>query len=426
MNLRNVQRSTFNIQHPTSNFQMNKLCTATLAALLAAGASPASTRASTFADDVAFLQAHTPLIVLSDRSGNSRVAVSPAWQGRVMTSSAGGDAGLSYGWINRELISSGKLQPHINVFGGEDRFWVGPEGGQFSIFFAPGAKFELSDWFTPAAIDTMPYTVARQTRSAATFRAAFSLTNYSGTHFDVSVRREVKVLPAATAWKKLGLTPTAGVSLVAYESENQLRNAGSAAWQPSTGLLSVWILGMYNPGPQTTIVVPIKAGSEAELGTKVTSDYFGSVPPERLVVKDNVIYFSGDGTFRSKIGINPRRSKSVLGSYDAANHVLTVVQFSQPAGVTDYVNSLWKLQEHPFGGDAANSYNDGPPSPGAKPLGPFYEIESSSPAAALKPGASVTHVHRTLHLSGPEEALDGIARAVFGVSLQEIQSALPK
>jgi hypothetical protein len=26
--------------------------------------------------------------------------------------------------------------PHINVFGGEDRFWLGPEGGQFSIFFA--------------------------------------------------------------------------------------------------------------------------------------------------------------------------------------------------------------------------------------------------------------------------------------------------
>ena len=24
-----------------------------------------------------------------------------------------------------------------------------------------------------------------------------------------------------------------------------------------------------------------------------------------------------------------------------------------------------------FSGDAANSYNDGPPAPGAKPLGPF-------------------------------------------------------
>jgi hypothetical protein len=109
-----------------------------------------------------------------------------------------------------------------------------------------------------------------------------------------------------------------------------------------------------------------------------------------------------------------------LGSYDAANHVLTIVQFTQPEGVTDYVNSLWKLQDKPFGGDAANSYNDGPPTPGAKPLGPFYELESSSPAAALAPGKSLAHVHRTIHLSGAESALDSVAKAVLGVSLAEI------
>ncbi len=151
------------------------------------------------------------------------------------------------------------------------------------------------------------------------------------------------------------------MSLVAYESDNQITNAGQNAWKKETGLLSIWILGMFNPSPSATIVVPIHAGPEAELGVKVTSDYFGSIPPERLVVKDNVIYFAADGKYRSKIGISPKRSKAVLGSYDADNQVLTIVQFSQPAGVTDYVNSLWKLQDNPYGGDAANSYNDGPP-----------------------------------------------------------------
>ena len=189
-------------------------------------------------------------------------------------------------------------------------------------------------------------------------------------------------------------------------------------------LLSVWILGMYNPSPSTTIVVPIKPGPESELGTKVTSDYFGAVPPQRLVVKDNVIYFSGDGKFRSKIGINPKRSKGVLGSYDSENKVLTIVQFSQPAGVTEYVNSLWKLQDDPYGGDAANSYNDGPATPGAKPMGPFYEIESSSPAAALAPGQSLTHIHRTLHLTGDEPSLDKLSKAVLGISLSEIGAGL--
>lgn len=381
-------------------------------------------RAGSFGDDVAFLKKHTEILVLSDRKGAAKVALSPAWQGRVMTSTAGDDAGLSFGWINRELIASGKIQPHINVFGGEDRFWLGPEGGQYSIFFAKGAKFEFADWQTPPVIDTLPFQLASASKTKAKFAAAFALTNYSGTRFDVAVNREVRLLTASAAWKKLGVKPADGVSLVAFETDSRIKNAGKNAWKKETGLLSVWILGMYNPSPATTIVVPIKPGPESQLGVKVTSDYFGTIPPDRLVVKDEVIYFSADGKYRSKIGINPMRSKAILGSYDADNKVLTVVQFSQPAGVTDYVNSLWKLQDNPYAGDAANSYNDGPASPGAKPMGPFYELESSSPAAALAPGKSLSHVHRTIHLSGAESALDGVARATLGVSLADIKAGL--
>jgi hypothetical protein len=343
-----------------------------------------------------------------------------------MTSSADGDPGYSFGWINRELIASGKVQPHINARGGEDRFWLGPEGGQFSIFFAKGAPFDLEHWFTPAPIDTLPYQVVSQSFDKAAFTASFSLTNYSGTRFDLKVNRQVRILGSAEAWAKLGSKPNSDVKLVAYETDNEIANAGKAPWTKETGLLSIWILGMFNPSPETTIVVPIRKGPESERGAKVTSDYFGQVPAERLVVKNDIIYFSGDGKFRSKIGVSPRRSTGVLGSYDAENKVLTVVQFNQPTNVTDYVNSLWKLQDNPFSGDAANSYNDGPPAPGAKPLGPFYELESSSPAIRLDPGISLIHLHRTIHLTGAESDLDPIARAVFGVSLQEIKSALPK
>ena len=381
--------------------------------------------AASFGDDLRFLKQHTEVVVLSDRAGESQIVVSPVWQGRVLTSTAAGDSGASFGWINHDLIASGKFQPHISVFGGEDRFWIGPEGGQFSLFFAPGAPFDLDHWFTPAPIDTMPYKVSRQTKNEVDFQAQFSLTNYSGTAFNVKVDRRVKLLSPRAAWRDLGLKPLDGVHSVAYESVNTIRNAGTEPWTKTSGLLSIWILGQFNPSPTTTIVVPIKAGSEAELGPKLTSNYFGDVPPDRLVVKENTIFFSADGRFRSKIGINPKRSKSVLGSYDAANQVLTIVQFSQPPGVTDYVNSLWKIQEHPFAGDAANSYNDGPPSPGAKQLGPFYEMESSSPAAALAPGASMAHTHRTIHLSGSKASLEAVAQSVLGVSLSEIEQALP-
>jgi hypothetical protein len=68
-----------------------------------------------------------------------------------------------------------------------------------------------------------------------------------------------------------------------------------------------------------------------------------------------------------------------------------------------------------------NSYNDGPAAPGAKPLGPFYELESSSPAAALAPGEALAHVHTTMHFQGPDKALDAIARRVLGVGLEEIE-----
>jgi len=386
--------------------------------------SATATHAATFGDDVAFLSKHTDVIVLHGAGSGARAALVPAWQGRVMTSTADGDGGLSYGWINRELIGSGRLLPHMNAFGGEDRFWMGPEGGQFSIFFAKGVAFEFANWFTPAIFDTLPFEVLRRSDDSAVFGAKFGLTNYSGTSFEVEVERTVRLIEPASVWSQLGVAPAEDVSLVAFVTENRITNAGAAAWRKETGLLSVWILGMFNPSPSTTIVVPIKAGPEATLGVKVTSDYFGEVPPERLVVRDEVVFFAGDGRYRSKIGINPARSKALLGSYDAEHNVLTLVLFSQPEGATDYVNSLWKLQDNPYGGDAANSYNDGPPEPGAKPMGPFYELESSSPAAALEPGDSLTHSHRTIHLSGPSAALDRIARATLGVSLAEIQDAL--
>jgi len=394
--------------------------------MIAATGIPQISSAANFGDDIAFLNSHTDVIVLSNKESSAKVAVVPAWQGRVMTSSADGDSGQSFGWINRELIASGKTQPHINARGGEDRFWLGPEGGQFSIFFARNAPFDLEHWYTPPAIDTMPYQLVNQSMNKAKFTALFALTNYSGTRLELKVNREVRLLGLTEAWASLGAKPNASLKLAAYETDNQITNTGHQPWKKATGLLSIWILGMFNPSPNTTIVVPLRKGPESELGTKVTSDYFGEVPKERLVVKEDIVFFSGDGKFRSKIGINPKRSKAVLGSYDADHHVLTIVQFSQPENARDYVNSLWKIQEKPYSGDATNSYNDGPPAPGAKPLGPFYELESSSPAKELKPGQSLAHLHRTIHLTGAEADLDPIAHTLFGVSLAEIKSALPR
>ncbi len=392
-------------------------------AALAASLFPPALSAATFGDDVAFLRQHQQVIELTDASGQARMAVVPGWQGRIMTSTAGGSGGDSYGWVNRELIASGRTAPHINVFGGEDRFWLGPEGGQFSIFFAQGSTFDLAHWFTPAAIDTEPFEVVSQSADRVLCRRVIRLSNYSGTRFEVEVSRELRLLNAADTMTALGLALPKGVAAVAFESANTIRNAGRQAWQKDSGLLSIWILGMFNASPAATVVVPYEAGPEAERGPVVNDAYFGKVPADRLVVKDGSVFFRGDANYRSKIGFSPRRAKSLLGSYDAASHTLTLVHFTLPAASTDYVNSMWQVQEHPFAGDVVNSYNDGPLPSGAQSLGRFFELETSSPALALAPGAAATHVHQTIHLQGAEAALDAIARTALGVGLDEIKNA---
>jgi len=380
----------------------------------------------TFGQDLSFLKKHTDVVIIEDKSGNSLVAVLPTLQGRAMTSTAEGMDGLSFGWINRELIASGEIAEHINVYGGEDRFWIGPEGGQFSIFFKKDVPFDLEHWFTPAPIDTEPFKVVSHFQNRALLQKDMQLENYSDTIFNLRVNREVRVLERDEALEALGITLAKTVKMVAFESNNTMTNTGTKAWEKETGLLSIWILGMFNPSPATTIVVPFNAGTEDELGPIVNDAYFGKVPANRLVVKDDVLFFSGDGQYRSKIGLSPQRARPIAGSYDAVNKVLTIVQYNKPQIAADYVNSMWELQAEPYKGDVVNSYNDGPSEPGAKPLGPFYELETSSPAAVLKPGEAILHIHRTYHLQGPEADLDMIAKATLGVTIAEIKSAFPK
>jgi hypothetical protein len=374
-----------------------------------------------FGDDLDFLAKHLDVLLLTDDA--AKVVVAPAYQGRVMTSTFGGLKGPSLGWVNYDLIASGEIKPHINVFGGEDRFWLGPEGGQFAIFFEKGDSFDLDDWQTPPLIDTEPYPVVQSDSRSVTFLKEATLSNYSGTRFDLRIERIVRLIERKKVEALLGLALNDGVKMVAYESENILTNTGKAPWTKEGGLLSIWILGMYKHSSSMTVVVPYKQGPETELGPVVNDAYFGKVPADRLQLGKKAIFFKGDGQYRSKIGVSPRRALPVLGSFDSEQRILTLVLYNKPEGVTDYVNSMWKLQDAPFTGDVVNSYNDGPPSPGADPLGPFYELETSSPAAALESGKSITHFHRTLHLSGPRAALDKISRKVLCVDLKSIEEA---
>jgi hypothetical protein len=377
-----------------------------------------------FASDVAFLREHTGLVLLGSAPG-PQVAVAPDYQGRVMTSTTGGADAPSFGWIGREAIASGKRQPHMNVFGGEDRFWLGPEGGQYALYFKPGDPFDLDHWQVPEPIDWGPWETVSRDEAAVRFRKRMTLVNHSGTQVDIEVDRTVRILAGDEIRKHLGAPSGGTLRQVAFETANTVMNAGRAAWQPKSGLVSVWILGMFTPSPETTIVIPFAPGDEADAGAVVNDAYFGKVPPDRLTIKGSAIFFRGDGQYRSKIGLSPARALPIAGSYDAAARVLTLVQYTRPAGITDYVNSMWEIQREPYKGDVINSYNDGPPGPGKPPLGPFYELETSSPALKLAAGERYTHVHRTFHLAGTPDDLNRIALAALAVGLTDISTAFP-
>jgi len=378
---------------------------------------------NSFIEDVCLLRKYVETIVLE--SGDAKIAIVPAYQGRTMTSSAQGDGGTSCGWINHKLVADGPNDPQVNLFGGEDRFWVSPEGGQFSVFFDPGAKLDFSSWRTPAVIDREAFDIVAQNNHSVTFKKNGQLKNYRGFEFELEFQRTVDLLSRTEAEKLHGIQLN-DLDVVFHESQNKLTNLGSQAWNKETGLLGIWILCMNKPAPDATLIVPFRRGSVAELGSIVTADYFGKLDDSRLRVsdEDGLIYMRGDGELRSKIGLSYSRVQPFLGSWDPTRKLLSIVQFNLPESAPNgYTNNLWEIQDDPFAGDVINGYNDGPNESGGK-LGGFFELETISPALALSPHDSYTHVHRTLRIQGHRERISAIAAQVFGASLDKIEGVL--
>src|SRR3990170_7209581 len=160
----------------------------------------------TYAYDAEFLKKHNRKIIeLQSEDGNAKILLSADYQGRVMTSTAKGDSGTSFGWINYDLLASGEKRKQFNPVGGEERFWIGPEGGQYSFYFAKGDSFNISNWQVPAFIDTVPYKVVEFNRSQAVFAASTSINNYSGTNFDMAIERRISLLRTEDLASQLGM-----------------------------------------------------------------------------------------------------------------------------------------------------------------------------------------------------------------------------
>ena len=348
-----------------------------------------------------------------------------------MTSTCTGLEGPSFGFVCYDFISAGKTNPHFNNYGGEDRMWLSPEGGQFSLWFKPGEVQNLSNWRTAPMLNDTPWAVTSAADTThVRMEVAASLQNASGTKFRVHVARDVRLLAAADAGGRFGdavgqTLCAPGVKTVAYETVNHLTNRGAPMSKPK-GLLAIWILSMLNAGPEAITILPYKPGSEAELGPVVRSDYFGSVPPDRLKILPQAVLFRGDANFRSKLGISQRRARTCWGrstSRTACSRSSRSRCRMIPRN-TSIPNSAWQMpQKEPYLGDVVNAYNDGPNDTGGQ-MGKFLELESVSPAKELGTGESLSHRSTIVHVQADPKTLALLAREALGVELDAVREQM--
>jgi len=371
---------------------------------------------TSYQSDVAYLTQNTRTIQLEQ--GEARIAVAPELQARVMTASFDG-SGPSLGWVNRAAIDAGERDVPFNMYGGSDRFWLTPEGGPFSVFFEKGEPQEVEHWQTPAGLNKGAFEVDHADGQSVRMHKSLDVVNASGTKITLDVQRTIRMLSRFDASQTLGADIPDDLKYVGYVSENRITNRGEPLAK-KTGTVGVWTVGMFPARASTVVIIPFDKQGK---GIIVESSYFGRVPVRRLLIDDEhgVVLFKADARYRSKIGLSVSRAKDRLAGIDFTNNVLTIVHFDRLAGRDKYLCNLWKNPNgKPYVGDVLNAYNHHGENNEA-----FYELETTSPAAFLKPGESSAHHHRTFHFTGSAETLSQFSEKVLGVSLEHVRRQMP-
>src|SRR6185503_7040246 len=147
-----------------------------------------------FGYDLDFLKQNDSVVVLNTRDGNSQLIVSPKYQAKVFTSTDSGVNGRSFGWINYKTFAQTSIDPHMNAYGGEDRLWLGPEGGKFSIFFRPRNEMTFDHWHTPTAFDFEQWTLTMKSANKASLSKSTRVLNYLGVIFQLNIVRDIEIL----------------------------------------------------------------------------------------------------------------------------------------------------------------------------------------------------------------------------------------
>jgi len=377
----------------------------------------------TFAADVAFIADHAHVTVLH-AEGCGPVAVAPALEGRVMTS-AFAESAPGFGLVNRAAIMAGPKGTPFANYGGEDRLWLAPEGGPHALFFEPGASQTPEAWFVPSFGSTSGVLIREQPTATKVILAPtrVRVRDQTGAWLDLTVDRAIEALSRTEVVACLGRVDLDQVfKIVAFRSTNRLSWADAP---PPDALVGLWVLGQFDPSDRTTVLFPFRgdaagndASPEAIAAAAIKRDYFGVVPDDRLQLllpagpgSFGLARFKADGRLRSKIGLSAAAATGWIGAFDEDRGVLTLVSHTLPPAGAPVPDCDWRVPNpRAAQGDVATSYDHG-----GEPR--FFELESLSAALPCEDGASIEHVHTTIHLGGDREELARIARAVLHAEL---------
>jgi hypothetical protein len=365
-----------------------------------------------------------PAVVLQGRKRSRRVLCAPTLVGRVLTSTFDGPQGEGLGWVGVDAILKGPVNPVINNFGGEERFWIGPEGSQFGLHFG-NQEQTFANYRVPPAMNSQPYEVLGISRGAdfVVMRAHTHLRNAADTEFDIDVTRTIKIADDCP----YVMGRSGDVDFVGFQSETAVKNVSEHPIRRETGALAAWTPGLFPNGPKTTVIVPFRIHPEVGGGEAIRQDYIkdlcedGQMPAHAWRIADQHALLRADGRVRTKIGVGKRHALNRLGSLDVETGLLTLVTFELYPEM-DYVAPYWRhLSNHElFDGEAVSVYLDGPAASNRN-AGDFYELETLSPALVLGPGESFLHRNRVYHLRGDLADTGAICQLFLKANVNEVK-----
>ena len=401
-----------------------------------------------------YLESKTKVLELCNDFG-ARIAVCPDWNGRVMTSTADGIDGDSYGLVNvmqieERLKAQGHVMPH-QLIGGEDQLVLSPEGGPFSLFYDYDSEasaihrhhIEPPIGYTegPFEIDTVPREPEMR------LRRNVRMQNLAGARFDIDLIRSIRLHSENDMARLfdpviLAALEQPAISYVSYRTVNTLVNRG-ATFSKYSGLLSLRVRGMYNSTPYHVLVIPFKPGHEEQLGKRFSADFFGTAPHGRLRLMPESLLLRTDGRFRCQIGVSRARAVSRVAAIDFRNGVFSIMEFNLPedADSCDYLcNDYCETNEgaeadfvatreryllengagNPYAGEVVRAYGNGLSDTDGDTHSSYYEFDTFSPAVELQKNESITHIQHTTHIHADRATLVFLLDALFQIDFDTV------